>query len=221
VIPSQTLLGTKPFLLNAGLPRNGSHGSLPPSAEAPLGWCEPHFEHAGKQVAATRKVAGTPMCDKCFDGKPVKAAEIRFGKWTKVIRGLQSEIQSLREEVEGLRVQQEEALKVIHADVGPVTRKPRPLDFVDARVADEYKIEIGEMYMRSNAQQYVVPRQIAMYLRRKLGTASLPAIGRRFHRHHTTVCHAIMAVETMLERDQRVRDLVARVAAEYEEMRKK
>ena len=42
------------------------------------------------------------------------------------------------------------------------------------------------------------PRQIAMYLAKKLTTRSLPEIGRKFaNRDHTTVIHAVKTVERL------------------------
>jgi chromosomal replication initiator protein len=46
------------------------------------------------------------------------------------------------------------------------------------------------------------PRQVAMYLARKLTTRSLPEIGRRFGgRDHTTVLHACRRIEELREKD--------------------
>ena len=38
-------------------------------------FCEPHQDR-GFFVAAAKEVAGTPMCDACFLGKPVSAEEL-------------------------------------------------------------------------------------------------------------------------------------------------
>jgi hypothetical protein len=38
-------------------------------------WCEPHEERAGQRIEATRKVNGTPMCERCFRGFPVGTSE--------------------------------------------------------------------------------------------------------------------------------------------------
>ena len=52
--------------------------------------------------------------------------------------------------------------------------------------------------MRTNRREYVLPRQIAMYIARQLTGASLLEIGREFgHRHHSTVLHSISRMEEM------------------------
>ena len=53
------------------------------------------------------------------------------------------------------------------------------------------------------------PRQIAMFLSKHLTTSSLPAIGRYFGgRDHTTVMHAISAIEKLMARDLPVKESV-------------
>ena len=50
------------------------------------------------------------------------------------------------------------------------------------------------------------PRQIAMYLSKKLTTRSLPEIGRRFsNRDHTTVIHAVKTITRLSENDENIR----------------
>ena len=48
------------------------------------------------------------------------------------------------------------------------------------------------------------PRQIAMYLSKKLTTRSLPEIGRKFGgRDHTTVIHAVKKIDELKEHDSK------------------
>ena len=50
------------------------------------------------------------------------------------------------------------------------------------------------------------PRQIAMYLAKKLTTRSLPEIGRKFaNRDHTTVIHAVKTIDKLLKNDEQMR----------------
>ena len=52
------------------------------------------------------------------------------------------------------------------------------------------------------------PRQIAMYLAKLLTLRSLPEIGRKFDRDHTTVMHAVRKVEELIQEDQSVAESV-------------
>jgi chromosomal replication initiator protein len=50
------------------------------------------------------------------------------------------------------------------------------------------------------------PRQIAMYLAKKLTTRSLPEIGRKFaNRDHTTVIHAVKTIDKLSKNDEQMR----------------
>lgn len=49
----------------------------------------------------------------------------------------------------------------------------------------------GLLYVPSHSPDSVFPRSIAMYLCRKLGNYSYPAIGLAFSKHHTTVLHNV------------------------------
>ncbi len=61
-------------------------------------------------------------------------------------------------------------------------------------VADHYAIRFADMTSARRHANIVLPRQIAMYLARKLTNLSLPAIAEQFNRNHATVLHGINAV---------------------------
>jgi len=58
------------------------------------------------------------------------------------------------------------------------------------------------------------PRQVAMYLSRRLLGASLPRLGELFGRDHTTVLHAIREIERRLKDDVALQGTVQRLEAE-------
>jgi chromosomal replication initiator protein len=65
------------------------------------------------------------------------------------------------------------------------------------------------MKARSNAKPVAFPRQVAMYLCRKLTNLSYPEIGRLFNdKHHSTVMHSVEKIERMIEDDQDFRRIV-------------
>lgn len=78
-------------------------------------------------------------------------------------------------------------------------------------VADHFDIDRKDMFTTRRTKNVVLPRQIAMYLAKRLTVKSLPEIGRRFGgRDHTTVLHAVNRISGMLEADL---DLALQVAA--------
>ena len=69
-------------------------------------------------------------------------------------------------------------------------------------VARHYSLTVSQLISRSNSPRFVVPRQVAMYLCKKLTQASLPRTGRAFgNRHHTTVLHAIRKISRLIKTD--------------------
>ena len=69
-------------------------------------------------------------------------------------------------------------------------------------VANHYKIKVEDMRSASRLRTVAFPRQIAMFLARKLTDLSLPAIGQFFGgKDHTTIMYACQKVETMTQED--------------------
>ena len=79
------------------------------------------------------------------------------------------------------------------------------IDHIQRVVADEYGIELEEMRSRRKPKGIAFPRQIAMYLSRRLTKASFPEIGEEFNRTHATAIYACKVVEGEMESDRRFR----------------
>lgn len=63
-------------------------------------------------------------------------------------------------------------------------------------VADHFSLKVTELKAKDNSRRVAEPRQIAMYLCRKLTESSLPQIGKEFGgKHHTTVLHSVRKIE--------------------------
>ncbi len=61
------------------------------------------------------------------------------------------------------------------------------------------------------------PRQIAMYLAKRLTTRSLPEIGRKFGgRDHSTVIHAVRRIEELRDKDREIDGAVRTLLRELE-----
>jgi len=76
-------------------------------------------------------------------------------------------------------------------------------------VIRRYSARLSDLQGRERAQSVAVPRQICMFLARRLSNRSLVEIGVFFGgRDHTTVLHAERKVRRMIERDPSFRGLV-------------
>ena len=63
-------------------------------------------------------------------------------------------------------------------------------------VAQHYKIDVENLKARSNVRQVLLPRQVAMYLCKRLAKKSYPEIAKHFGgKHHTTVIHSVEKIE--------------------------
>ena len=69
-------------------------------------------------------------------------------------------------------------------------------------VAANYKLTVDQLISKSNSRQVAFPRQIAMYLCKKLTKHSYPEIGRAFGgKHHTTVIHSCKKIKSLAVSD--------------------
>jgi chromosomal replication initiator protein len=70
------------------------------------------------------------------------------------------------------------------------------------RVGHQFQVDAGEIQSRRRHRQVLLPRQVSMYLARRLTGLSLGEIGAYFGgRDHSTVLHACRKVERAIERD--------------------
>jgi chromosomal replication initiator protein len=77
------------------------------------------------------------------------------------------------------------------------------IDQIQQVVASHYRLRVDELTSKNNARQIAVPRQVAMYLCKRLTKHSFPEIGREFGgKHHTTVIHSVEKIEALVLKDQ-------------------
>ena len=82
-------------------------------------------------------------------------------------------------------------------------------------VARHYSLTVSQLVSRTRSPRIVVPRQIAMYLCRKLTKASLPQTGRAFGKmDHSTVHHAVRKISRLLEDDPQLRSTINKLTDE-------
>jgi chromosomal replication initiator protein len=63
-------------------------------------------------------------------------------------------------------------------------------------VAQHYKIDVENLKARSNVRHVLIPRQVAMYLCKRLAKKSYPEIAKHFGgKHHTTVIHSVEKID--------------------------
>jgi chromosomal replication initiator protein len=84
------------------------------------------------------------------------------------------------------------------------------IDQIQQAVAAHYRLRVDELSSKNNARQIAVPRQVAMYLCKRLTKHSFPEIGREFGgKHHTTVIHSVEKIEALVLKDQNFHRVVS------------
>ncbi|PLX99219.1 MAG: chromosomal replication initiator protein DnaA [Desulfuromonas sp.] len=77
---------------------------------------------------------------------------------------------------------------------------------IQKTVAGHYNLKVSDIRSSKRLKALILPRQIAMYLSRKMTDCSYPEIGERFGgKDHSTIIHAIRKIEKNLEDDLNLR----------------
>ncbi|MEM8961705.1 MAG: chromosomal replication initiator protein DnaA [Acidobacteriota bacterium] len=72
-------------------------------------------------------------------------------------------------------------------------------------VARHYGLKVQQIKSKSNSKQIAFPRQVAMYLCKKLTQLSYPDIGRQFNgKHHSTVMYSVDKIEGLREKEPEI-----------------
>ena len=80
------------------------------------------------------------------------------------------------------------------------------VDKIQNVVSNYFNIPLSDMLSQRRSRPLARPRQIAMYLAKKMTTRSLPEIGRRFaNRDHTTVIHAVKTITRLFDQDDEMK----------------
>ncbi len=105
--------------------------------------------------------------------------------------------------------------RVILKDMVKEKEERLSADLVLEIVAKYFNVRISDIKGRRRTKQIVLPRQVAMYLIRKLTEHSLPEIGELCgDRDHTTVIHACDRIETDIKKDRKTKELIDKLATQ-------
>jgi len=111
---------------------------------------------------------------------------------------------SLHETEITLALAQDTLSEILHSDERAIT-----IEMIQKTIADYYGMRVQDLKSRNNSKSVAMPRQICMYLCKKITRMSLPQIGREFgNKHHTTVLHSINKIETTRQSDRELNRLI-------------
>lgn len=90
-------------------------------------------------------------------------------------------------------------------DVLRGAQKRITIDEIQKLVSQHFELKPLDLVSARRARAVARPRQIAMYLAKRLTTRSLPEIGRKFGgRDHSTVIHAVRKIEELRDQDREI-----------------
>lgn len=93
------------------------------------------------------------------------------------------------------------------ADILKASDRKVTVEEIQRKVSEHYNIRLSDMIGPKRVRSYARPRQVAMYLAKKLTSRSLPEIGRRFGgRDHTTVMHGVKRIDELRNKDSQIAD---------------
>jgi chromosomal replication initiator protein len=100
--------------------------------------------------------------------------------------------------------------------VAAIQTRALTVDQIKKRIAVCYSLSVDDLIGQCRKRSLARPRQLAMYLARKMANRSFPDIAARFGgRDHTTVMHAVKTVERLMLTEpayaREVQDVVARI----------
>lgn len=91
------------------------------------------------------------------------------------------------------------------------------IDEIQKAVAEHFELRQLDLLSARRARAVARPRQIAMYLAKRLTTRSLPEIGRKFGgRDHSTVIHAVKRIDELRDSDRDVDGAVSTLLRKLE-----
>jgi chromosomal replication initiator protein len=100
-------------------------------------------------------------------------------------------------------------------DVTSARRRRVTMDHIVQAVTRRYDVRLMDLQGRRRTRAVAQPRQICMYLARRLTSHSLGEIGGLFGgRDHSTVLYGVERITTMAERDPAMREQLEQLAAE-------
>lgn len=85
-------------------------------------------------------------------------------------------------------------------------------DKIQRTVAEHYDIRLTDMSSKRRPRNIAVPRQVAMYLCRRMTHASLPDIANAFGKTHATILYAYKSIDNRMDVDSELRQAVIKIS---------
>ncbi|MFQ5680683.1 MAG: chromosomal replication initiator protein DnaA [Candidatus Omnitrophota bacterium] len=105
--------------------------------------------------------------------------------------------------------------KYVLKDMLRETKKTITRELIQHSVADHFNLRISDLKNKKRSKNLIFPRQVAMYLTRKLTNLSFPDIGEAFGgKDHTTVLYAYKKIDEQSKKNKDVSDIVNKLTTD-------
>lgn len=109
--------------------------------------------------------------------------------------------------------------KAVLSDLFRAHDRKVTIEDIQKKTAGFYDIKLSDMLSARRLRSIARPRQVAMYLAKKMTPTSLPEIGRQFGgRDHTTVMHAVRKIDELMEKDPKLSADLTRLEESLKEL---
>lgn len=135
---------------------------------------------------------------------PPEVIELLAGRITSSVREVEGALNRILAyaQLTGTAIDLEFAMQTL-ADQLRGGQRRVTIDQIQKAVSDHFELKPLDLVSARRARAVARPRQIAMYLAKRLTTRSLPEIGRKFGgRDHSTVIHAVRRIEELRDSDR-------------------
>ncbi len=166
-----------------------------------------------RRAILTRKLADMPGAD-----VPGDVLDLLAGRITQSIRDLEGALGRVvaYAQLTGDRIDLDFAVATL-GDVLRGAERRVTIDEIQKAVSAHFELKTIDLVSARRAVVVARPRQIAMYLAKRLTTRSLPEIGRKFGgRDHSTVIHAVRRIEQLRDTDRDIDGAVRTLLRELE-----
>lgn len=105
-----------------------------------------------------------------------------------------------------------ETAKGVLKDMVIEKAKALSVELIQSTIADFFSVSLSDLKSKKRSKNILFPRQVAMYLSRKLTSFSLPEIGLAFGgKDHTTVLHSCKKIETEIKTNPTTKNTIDKI----------
>ncbi len=103
------------------------------------------------------------------------------------------------------------AQEAISQITGAIIHEKPNMERIQKVVCSAYNLDVSVLLNKGRKKEIALPRQVLMYLAKKMTDLSFPAIGEMLKRNHTTVMHGCKGVEELMAKDEEFKAFVEKL----------